>query len=936
MPGTNSDIINYNNDKLKHNKLYNTRSTMMNDFTRNSIFKRTACLDNFGINCSSSTSGYREANSITCSDPYGNACSSSYTYSEDVTSAPIFTDIYYNPFLSSITDYDINPDNLPIENMTPDTYYNAVKFYQGTVNNSGINVGIRGPVEFILYNQKNDPQNTVYYWAIDEGTNYTEFIDKHQDGDHRFIRLALHQANYKRGYFTVKAYAITQGKKRSGITTHRFNILNYSSIGKKPNSGVTCHEYIEYLANWFDVNPSDNFRLITPIGETSNEVKARGSRQIYGGGGSGGGGAGGGGAGGGGAGGGGSGAGGSGAGGVGGGGNQPQIDLTTLAYNGMGFNIVDQFLLSLYILWLKSYAYNGATSTNREKLTLSNTTNTLDATLTQTYTYGNSSTNQILQGAKLDDIISTATTGWLSSSLPSPNRNLQLGTSVKSLIPELRITKDYKANRVSFRMNGDFLQYKTHGDFSLTRATFCLNITISQLPTYLKDITVAEAGLFSLSGTNTVQTTNSMASIEITALDTNGETSSDWANFVRLGDSAQRGFPQTNYFIVTYIDEVDGKVNKSVPYTYKRSVSRVSDNIKLRWIMTGINKGDWLSITGLSTEEAHEYTIQQKGILGVNYGIQYTDQNNNKYLGELPPNKIIVKSELTLFNSTYRDIEFGLVSYAIPEIRIAISVLEHGLRGIRLGRFSYFNPGFQDVRENPDGSREYVTNYYGIGYSYENENSTPPQGSTSYLQSLPGIDSAKDLLGWKIKRVIENAELSKTVEVDYKIGGTFNNQYVDFENLYTSFGTIRDTVSTQDANFNSNYIVYENIDNGYWVQDSLLPSGWTTIRTFLICPSEFNSTIKSNDAFDLPCRYSPDLRSIICSEGGGTLDNKIYESGSSYLNGFNAGLATGGGYGSVTILSDEYIKNVVDQTVDQKTLLTDGERKYPIESANFN
>ena len=873
MPGTNSDIINNNDDKLKHNKLYNTRHTMMNDFTRNSIFKRTACLDNFGINCGSSSSGSTATNGISCSDPHSNTCNGSYTYSENITSAPIFADKYYKPYPTSITTYDINPDNLTIENLSPDTYYNAVKFYQGTVNNTAITVGIRGPVEFILSNPSNDPLNTVYYWAIDDETTYTEFTDKQKQGEHRFVRLAIHQANYKRGFFTVKAYAITDGKKRSGITEHRFNIINYSSITRKPNAGVTCREYIEYLANWFDVNPANSFILFTPLGETLNRG---GNRNIGDDGGMGG------------------------DGGMGDGGNQNQpqeIDFTKLAYNGMEINIVDQLLLSNYILWLKSYAYDGATSTNRNKLTLADTTNTLIASLSKTYAYGTSSTNQMLKGAKLDDIISTNKRGWLSTSLPISLVNSIVGQSyTETKVPQLRITKDYDINQICFRMNGDYLEYKTNGISKLHKAVFVITIPQQELykgSTVETNLQIVNIGKFTRSRLNV--STGSNASFEITSVDDiNGEPSIEWSKIIRLGNSEETGRPQWKVYKIHSIHSVHLKIN-TVDIYYDLNVPRPTDKIKLRWIMTGQQQGNWIPLTGFSNaEEEDNYTIQQEGVLNVNYGIQYIDDKGKKYRNEIPPNVNIISSEQTLFRETIYTVDFDLVCYSPPQARSQVvgggffgDVEQYGLRGIGIDRF----------------------------------------------RVPPGINSAKDLLGWKIQRTLYNIKSKDKKTVFYRIGGTFNNNYVDFEYLYISFGTIRDNVST-DPSFQSHYTTYENIDYGYWVPDELLPSDWVTSETNLLSPyEEFPPTSDAHNAYDMPFRYSPDLRSIICQDGGIAYgNNEDYAYAPVRLNGLSGSDFLGGGWSKVTILTDEYIKNVIGQTVDQKTLLPDTERNFPISS----
>uniref|UniRef100_A0A6C0IM67 Uncharacterized protein n=1 Tax=viral metagenome TaxID=1070528 RepID=A0A6C0IM67_9ZZZZ len=944
MPGTNSDIINNNDDKLKHNKLYNTRHTMMNDFTRNSIFKRTACLDNFGINCSSVSSGARAADSITCSDPHSNTCNGSYTYSENITSAPIFTNKYYEPFPTSITDYDINPGNLIIETMLPDTYYAVVNFYQGTTSTTTVESGIRGPVEFILNNPSNDPLNTVYYWAIDDETAYTEFIDEQKQGNHRFVRLAIHQANYKRGYFTVKAYAITRGKKRSGITTHRFNILNYSSITKKPNSGITCREYIEYLANWFDVNPYQGyFKLFTPIGETVYQVNRGGDM-------------------------------GGGDGGIGGdmgggGGGQPnsEVDLTRKAYTGMDFNVVDELILAVYIIWLKSFAYKGATATNRTKLTLASTTTTLDTLLTKTYTYGTCSTNPLLEGVNIDNMISVQKDGWLSSLLPYTVQNNGLFGSnniVSQSIPQLKILKDVTYNKVSFRMNGNFLEYKTSGDIKLIRAVFLLDPvqTLDFIDGTLlyEQLQPNNNTQFKISRRNIVPY-ESRASFEIKSTNSEGiSTNDNWEKLVRLSLTSINEKKQWEKFIIRYVQEVDMNIDNIIT-TYTNMIPRTTDTIVMRWIMTSPTTGEWLKITGLNATEKMDYTIQTAGVLNVNYGMKYVKSDGTSYYGEYNPNVTTVSSGLALFDGTYSDFMFPIVSYVLPETKLKIGsysnpdniIQEYPLKGIS---FRKYDNNLQPVTHvGPNGFN--VMNYYGIGYSNDNPNQEPPQSfaqtaefvsNDSNIMSLPGVTSVKDLIGWKIERQISNRVTSQTKVVTYLIGGSFNNQYSYTDECYVSFTVIRDTNNVDDAGqgdigssvYANYHIAYENIDGGFWVPDSQLPLNWSTSEVRLVSPTEITITSTADYKFpNVPFRYSPDNKSFLMYEMiAPSNENNIYNMDNlayqAYLDGILGTGTQGRVFSRLQIVSDEYIKNLVEtdttKIVDQKTLLPDGKRRVPL------
>ena len=230
-----SSIVDYNKDsKLRYNRLYNTKATMLNDYTRNAIYRRTACLNKFGYSCQLNKDK-------SCPTPYENItedCSpSNNSYSDHKTPPPVFMDKFYNALPPVASQYDINVDNLDIKNMTKTDYYYAVSTEQSrTTTGSSVTNGVKGPIEFILAS-KSDPEQTVHYWSTDNFSSTNEFVDNQKNGEHVYVTLRIHQANYSGGKITIQAYSQEKGKRKSGITTHTFTVTGYDSITTKPEGG---------------------------------------------------------------------------------------------------------------------------------------------------------------------------------------------------------------------------------------------------------------------------------------------------------------------------------------------------------------------------------------------------------------------------------------------------------------------------------------------------------------------------------------------------------------------------------------------------------------------------------------------------------------------------------------------------------------------------
>lgn len=953
MPGTNSNIIDSNNDNLKYNQLYDTRYTLMNDFTRNSIFKRALCLDNFGINCNSAISGARSTGisisgarsaetsisgarsngisgarsigNITCSDPHNNNCLDIYTYSDNITPAPLFTDKNYIPYNNSIVEYDINPGNLEISKMTPIEYYQSTKYYQDGTVFPLITNGIRGPIEFILNNPKNDPKNTTYYWAVDDSPTYNTFIDKQKTNENNFIRLLLHQANYKSGTITVKAYAITNGKQRSGTIIQKFIIKNYSSIATKPNSQIICPEYIEQLANWFDVDPTNNYHLYTPVGETLTYIPTPDSAVDI---------------------------------------NQPNWLYLALTNGGFGITmflnkqvfvnsnirltVAEYLILSTYILWLKSFAYKGPIADARNILTLQDRSvgSNIDSSVPKTFMYGTSSINKLLDGVKLIHMISTSNQSWLRAALPKITNNTRISNINENInIPTLRFTDIYNIEQVIFRMNGNFLEFKSYGNIKLKRIVFVLdNVNNADITSILDTVYTSHSTLkITESGINS----DGRQYIEVSVVNGILE-SKKWSKIIGLQPSQ----------IVHYIDKVDMEINSNI-INYDKYEPRLTDNIKMRYIMTGYSSGVWINISNLTPDEERKRTIELAGRYQVNYGSVYKDTKNNEYTYITDD---IISSRLEIYPSTYIDVELGLVSYTMPGTTLKLNIdnnnmQQHGLYGISLSMLNKLNT----INDSTDSDTSSQVNYYGVNFNDTRINSVPPDGYKGHLSSLSSISSSLDLIDWKLERILTNTITNKTIKINYIVGGTFHSYFYDYANYYISFGGIRDT-TTNDTSYNTHSIIYNNKHYGYWIQDELLPTGWKTTELRLICPTNYPSNINydgvnvvyrdyiirlefGNDrhvnmlryewlyntyTYQNIYRYSPDNISIyvptekyVENESGNSavnnIDTRIYSTESKYLKSLDT-------FKKINVITSDYIKYALEESNDLDNYLGEGRR----------
>jgi len=847
-----SSIIGYENDnKLRKNRLYDIKSTMMNEYTRSAIYKRTNCLDKFGFSCVGN-------NAVSCATPYiSSSCpGSANIYSNQITSPPIFTDKFYKPLNPVESSYDINVSNLNIRYMTKTNYYNAITAEQTRTNSRSLISGIKGPIEFILRSQS-DPEQTIHYWSTDNWTTTNEFVDKQQQDRHVFVTLKLNTANYKSGVIDVQAYSVQKGLQKSAITTHRFNVSGYNSIGTKPENGTTIPYYIEYLANWFDVNPLNTFHLYPPVGADINNPFA-------------------------------------------------DFDLSE----------DDQELLANYITWLKQYAYTGPTSNNRDKLTIYGTAANTTNTQANTFIYGTTSISPVLTGAPLDQMITSKTYGWLPSALTYVDDASITGGE------ELRIVEQFDYTKIDFRMNGDDVEYKTVGIYRVKRVTLTLNLTNSQLATGINEIFAYDG--FTITGQNTAGGNivgGNIGSIEITSqLQAGSNSVGTWEKLVCL-----RTQNTTNYRYVKHVYEVIGMIN-TVESIYQIETPRPTDMIWKRYIMTGKYTGQWLTINYALTDgtynETYEtqlainnYTISQAGVLGVNYEIryEYTDNDGNYRIHEgiTPPENVNVWSSTQIIkNGVYTDVKFGIVGYILPNTQLKInfsqlnsSQYNCGLRGIGMNKYCQLSPVV--ITNNFTG--DVVINFYGEGYSETNPNPNSPQGFENQLFSVPGIQSARDLIGWTITRVLRKTETNEDITVTYKICDTFNNEQNDINNFYISFATVNST-NPGDSNYTTHIINVMNPSAGIFLNDDILKANGFTVRgSTLVCPRSYSSDDLPT-MLQKPFNYHPDTKSVIV--GDAFRINTFYE-----LGGFAGGL-------KVEVVTQAYMENPADSS-----LLGDGKRK---------
>jgi hypothetical protein len=807
-----SSIVNYDKDsKLRYNRLYNTKATMLNDYTRNAIYRRTGCLEKFGYACDGK-------NDSSCPTPYktdtytDSVCNQSGTsYSDMKTPPPVFMDKFYNALPPVASQYDIDIDNLDVTNMTKTDYYYAVTIEQSRVTTaSSLTNGLKGPIEFILAS-KSDPEQTVHYWSTDNWTTTNEFIDKQQDGEHVYVTLRIHQANYSSGSVTIQAYSQEKGKARSGITKHTFTITGFSSITKKPENGILIPYYIEYLSNWFDVNPTDNNKLYTPMSGNNGET----------------------------------------------------------SWNNVSLTESDKETLANYIAWLTAYSYNGPTSKNRDKVALGFKEPGVQLNKANTYTYGNSPLTATLAGATLDDFISSAPKSWLQGTMKW-TAEAPFGGGA-----DFRIGTPFAQNKVDFRMNGDDIEMKTFGSFKLIKVFCLTNMTAVDILNAKTELFAYTGYTMTHNPAGGASASGGKGSVGLTSTNASGVQSDGWTKIASLKNTIRQVFyhHMTKVHTVTGTIDVDG-VATAITYELDipRDSDLITKTYVAKSKFTGEwFDGDLLDDQKIAKAGVfgfnynNQYTLAdgttRRGTSipsGVNvvkveeafiYGMSAVREHG--IVGYMMPE---TKIDIDLIKYTGGAQDFTTSSY--------------GVRGIRIDRMSFID-GLP-----PPGKESWQTmerNYYGYGYNQILKNPTRPQGMTGWSLSIPGIKVSSDLVGYKLIRNMKVQSTNATFSIEYIIQGSFHDDHNDTENWYVSFATVKPSVGS-DANYVTNIFNIENESSGIWIDEfTMRKNGYDTVSINFVVPQSFPATSTQSTLRDF--EYHPDGNSVILSSGGNIITN---------------------------------------------------------------
>lgn len=802
-----SSIVNYDKDsKLRYNRLYNTKATMLNDYTRNAIYRRTGCLDKFGYACvdnaeSSCPTPYK---TNTYTDAVCNRVGTSY--SDMKTPPPVFMDKFYNALPPVASRYDIDIDNLDITNMTKTDYYYAVTIEQSRVTTaSSLTNGLKGPIEFIL-GSKSDPEQTVHYWSTDNWQTTNEFIDKQQDGQHIYVTLRIHQANYLGGAVTVQAYSKEKGKGRSGITKHTFTVTGFDSITSKPENGILIPYYIEYLSNWFDVNPTDSNRLYTPMSGDNGET----------------------------------------------------------SWNNVSLTDADKETLANYIAWLNAYSYNGPTSANRDKVSLGFKESGVQLNKANTYTYGQSPLTATLVGATLDDFISSSPKSWLQGTMQwTAEAPFGGGTS-------FRIGTPYIPNKVDFRMNGDDIEMKTFGSFKLIKVFCLTNMTAVDILNAQTELFAYTGFTMTFNDAGGASASGGKGSVGLTSTNPAGVQSDGWTKIASLLNTIQQVFyhHMTKVHTVTGTIDVDG-VATAITYEVDipRDSDLVTKTYIAKSTFTGEwFDGDLSDVQKITNAGVfgfnynNQYTLEDgttrsgtsipvgENVVKVEEAFIYGMSAVREYgiVGYMMPE---TKLSIDLVKYTGGAQNFTTTSY--------------GLRGIRFDRMTFMDglpPPGKEIWETVE------RNYYGYGYNQIIKNPTRPQGFTAWADSsIPGIKVSADLVGYKLIRNMKVESTSAAFSIEYTIQGSFHDDLPDDENWYVSFATVKLSVGS-DVNYGTNIFNIENESSGVWIDEfTMTKNGYSTQSITFVVPQSFPTTNTQSTLKDF--QYHPDGNSVILSAG---------------------------------------------------------------------
>jgi hypothetical protein len=825
---------------------------MLNDYTRNAIYRRTGCLDKFGYSCAlnknqSCPTPYKSINYTDVGDqtnPNLPCNTTENAFSDDRTPPPIFMDKFYNIMDPVASQYDINIDNLDIKNMTKTDYYYAVTTEQSrTTTASSLEFGLKGPIEFILAS-KADPEQTVHYWSADNWRTTNEFIDKQQEGEHVYVTLRIHQANYSSGQVVIQAYSKQKGKKNSGITKHTFTVTGYNSVASKPENGISIPYYFEYLTNWFDIDPTTN-RLYAPMSGENGQT----------------------------------------------------------SWNNIPLTDSDKEILSNYISWLNAYAYTGPTSEHRDKIALEFNVKGVQLSKAITYTYGTSSLISTLVGATLNDFISSAPKGWLQGNFIWTEEAEFTG------LPEWRYENVYKPSRVDFRMNGDDIEMKTFGSFKFIRLIGLTNMKVV-------DVLNVRTELFAYPGfTMTFNdaggaVTNGMGSVGVTSTDPAGVISEGWTKIASLKNTFQVVF----YHHMTRVHTVEGTITDATgtatAIKYDIETPRDSDIITKTYVPTSTFKGVWIDGPAIDQQ-----IIQQAGVLGFNYQNSYILSNGTTVYGTKIPTgaNVVNVTEQTIWGM-FKEWKWGLVGYMMPHTKLRLDTISYtggsgnyttngyGLRGISLSRTLFLRGVPVPGTGTPPYYYDARTHYLGYDHNETtNINETPPQGLYDMFQNIPGLKVSSDLVGYQLIRRMQVEATGVYFDIQYTIRGSFHDNQTDETKIYISFATIKPTVSGTDANFNTHIFKIENQSAGIWIDEfTMWKYGYKTYDTYFFVPVSFPTSASSSTLKSF--NYHPDGNSVILNRDNPANDSDFYTSRS-------------GNSEAAVVITPEYLKAPNDHTL---------------------
>lgn len=835
--------------QLRFRRIYDTKKVTMNEYTRRALDRRVGCVDNMGIKClgpiiSSCENAYSgekcttldaftDENDVVITAPgivddfatsfrviidtldldangkisreeldRGNVLFnlnltpaqldiyyqyfSEWAYSSEISQPPVFVDKFYTRYQPE-EDYDIASGD--IKTMTATQYYINVASEQSRTTTSTINSGIKGPIEFILMS-KADPKKVTFVYTANNWRSITTFVDKQQEGEHVYVSLKLHEADYRSGKVTVQAYAIEQGKRVSAITTQVFNVKNYNKITIRPDRGTTIPYYIEYLSNWFDIDPKTG-NLIDPVSYFY---------QI----------------------------------------SDPYLDMELTPR--------DKQILTTYLRHVQSFCYSGPTSMNRNKLNTGYGNSIATPYKGKSFTYGNASINKLMNGVTLDYFLGTDIYdgNWLASTIGRP-----VAAGIDGL-EEYRPSETFTPDRISFRMNGGEFQMKTSGTYQIFSAWFRVSVSpIALLQHYQSTRLTLATDLPGASiGINPEGMNTPYGSLEI-IFGANYAQYPTWTTILNVGQAMQF----TSSFQIKSIL----KTNSTVYDDGHSKVIRANldiDNYELTnddvqcvvWIPSSIHTGEWKVIPTIELFNNNEYLHS----IGAPIYIEESSWAQEGYIvNDMAVKKIMY--ERVCFFRPGNKVEVTMNSAAGP-------IASYGLRGVALSNYSTMRGAYLSAEQLNDPQYPFGSSDWGGRNSngFQELNPTNPQGFQMFnkgtIFTLPGIDTATDLIGWKIRQEIMDKETMQTKRiVDYTITHTFYETEI-IDKMHTYFGFASFKYNNQQTE-----VTIINKDAGIY---TLNPIEKGLIRTLLVCPDNYKNYDTTIQPLGIE-NYHPDSRSLI-------------------------------------------------------------------------